>query len=1635
MSQYSETYQQLLKIRKEKKQLADQVTDVKESLQRAEETIFSLTRKRPADDPDLKGWEDRKSELADSLSKKKQQYNENKAAELDLLKQYSRIVSPEEQIAECQGHNPILMMPVRIETIFQTPSTTGAENNELWIRFFPDDVFIETHEAGLTPEELEDAKNYWREYWRAGNSREGHLGAWRAVCRSYGAYRAAYITRMTKPINQDEMPGEPLKEGESLPVEPQFPEVNRKEESWSQPPQATAMPDYFVCMLYNDNEKVIQETGNPITDPLIVGPDPASEEDEGMRQEDDQLVVDDEMQWMVDFEEAIRLGMGMKVQLTPEQAESGFDRIIVTGIRFSMDEEQGRQKLEHLLENHHYAEDGFSFIPQGTPTNNTGEEKAGFTSFSLDEEAIFDAEHAEKQFDESAVDWENMADGLLFARYLGIDPNLLQHIQHSGTFDLRDARAMNTALWPATMEYFLDEMMDPVVPDPDIRSTENYFKNFVFGRSILPSIRIGNQPYGVVPVTAFKNVRFPAEDTYVPLTHLSTSYDSSLVNLFVSRLHALLNKLDEEWEQLVQQVSYVGKSGDPHQHLLDILGLHATSVDFFHRYSSGPQYHTNYLNMVSTNTASISWYNVLSEKISSLQEALGFRWKETPAILEKVFYSHNTHLNGPVIDDKPYSENNPVRVYSENGYNYIEWLIRNSLDTITQQDFGAGKPAPNALLYLLLRHATMQVYNKTSNRMHHEIDPNYSRPRETSEFMHMGASPAVSKFRYLYDYNTDITEGEELLVGEYISRFVNDYIKNPDIPLQSNLGEIIEHVDALNILKDLPTAKLERIFAEHIDLCSYRLDAWKQGVANMLLHEARYRREDDENEASLKQGIYLGAYGWVENIRPSSQLSEKSKDEVPEEFREVDKIFTNTNNGGYIHAPSMNHAVTAGVLRNAYLSHAGEENADAFAVNLSSERVRIAQNLMDGIRNGQELGALLGYMFERGLHDKHELAELDKFIYPLRKKFPLVADKLTRSSDDTSIQSIEARNVLNGIDLLEYIEKQNNASYPFGFTDLPSANTTEKKAIDAEVNRIADALDAVSDLALSEGVYQVVRGNYDRGGAMLQAVSEGGNPSEPEIVNTPRSGYALNHRVGLHFDANIDYKNASAANPFHGRIPYTPRSAAEAGVNNWLSQVLPDPAQVRVLVEHPASSSDDTAVESEISQEQLGLQPIDLLYVLNREMESEQTELDLLIGYFIKKDHNLDDSSNITIKYTKRPASWDSSIIGFFELMPLVEHLKALITKSKPLAADDIHLPSEGHEMSDNPKHYDITEIKERAQYLVDLYENTYLKNLDDALQTIKGASSPTPDMFNTLREALLAINGFGIAESIPTVMEDNAEELTGLAERILDKANEKLDQYKNEDLSGGSDRELTEAYMRAVNHLFEDNFRVIPRFTLPNQAELSKSYSDHSQLTQHVNDDFPMDKWMNSLARVREPMNHLHQVIHYADVFQTLTPELLPIQLPYIENDKWLGLEYGKYEFETDKLLYSFHYPGNWDPAQSQAGLLLDDWVEVVPTEKETSGLALNYNTPNAEAPQTLLVAVAPNINENWKWNDLEAILNETLDNAKKRAVEPDMIDDSKYAQFLPATMVAVTRHLITISTNLAINNEAVYKLMNDED
>ena len=75
------------------------------------------------------------------------------------------------------------------------------------------------------------------------------------------------------------------------------------------------------------------------------------------------------------------------------------------------------------------------------------------------------------------------------------------------------------------------------------------------------------------------------------------------------------------------------------------------------------------------------------------------------------------------------------------------------------------------------------------------------------------------------------------------------------------------------------------------------------------------------------------------------------------------------------------------------------------------------------------------------------------------------------------------------------------------------------------------------------------------------------------------------------------------------------------------------------------------------------------------------------------------------------------------------------------------------------------------------------------------------------------------------------------------------------------------------------------------------------------------------------------------------------------------------------------------------QCGLVIDDWTETVPTDREVTGIAFNFNRPNALAPQAVLVAVPPERRGQWAMDDLVDSVHEALDLARIRAVEPDML------------------------------------------
>jgi hypothetical protein len=195
----------------------------------------------------------------------------------------------------------------------------------------------------------------------------------------------------------------------------------------------------------------------------------------------------------------------------------------------------------------------------------------------------------------------------------------------------------------------------------------------------------------------------------------------------------------------------------------------------------------------------------------------------------------------------------------------------------------------------------------------------------------------------------------------------------------------------------------------------------------------------------------------------------------------------------------------------------------------------------------------------------------------------------------------------------------------------------------------------------------------------------------------------------------------------------------------------------------------------------------------------------------------------------------------------------------------------------------------------------------------------------------------------------------------------------------------------------------------------------------------FPVDDWLHGVARVRDKVRAWEHVSLLAPAFGRAEPELVPVQLPHA-SEPWLALAWpSTFTLTGERLLYTAHYPAAFDEHASQAGLLVDEWVEVIPGESATTGLVFHYDSPDAEPPQAMLLAVPPDPAGTWQWGDLVGALHDTLDLARARALEPDALAATAYAAFLPATMSEATVRGLGIAANFAVNNGLYTSLRGD--
>ena len=286
---------------------------------------------------------------------------------------------------------------------------------------------------------------------------------------------------------------------------------------------------------------------------------------------------------MVDFASAEKAGMGIRIKLTKDIAAAGFDFLLVMGIRDTLDAAKDwTPQLIQLFDAHHYTS-GLSFLRPGTPSNNTPDSPSGFSSKDPGQETSYATEvraPAIKQGDKSNADLLTTAFGLTNVAQLFANlPNATQK-------DQLDAQQMNTALWSATWGYFLLQMLgvgranESPVGDEDIAWARNHFIEFVRANGPLPALRIGRQPYGVLPVTSINE--------WKPRAGQETSREVPLC--------AFLRRMRNIWRRNLVEVPRLGRSPDTAQEngfvkdLGEVLSMDGLSSSYSMRHLMGRHY-------------------------------------------------------------------------------------------------------------------------------------------------------------------------------------------------------------------------------------------------------------------------------------------------------------------------------------------------------------------------------------------------------------------------------------------------------------------------------------------------------------------------------------------------------------------------------------------------------------------------------------------------------------------------------------------------------------------------------------------------------------------------------------------------------------------------------------------------------------------------------------------------------------------------------------------------------------------------------------------------------------------------------------------------------------------------------------
>ena len=229
------------------------------------------------------------------------------------------------------------------------------------------------------------------------------------------------------------------------------------------------------------------------------------------------------MRWLIDYDAAVAAGMAVDVPLPA--GTNAVDRVVAVGVRASTTSIDGATELGNLLTAHRYT-DGLGFLPWTVPRPTTpmpGRRRPAHRSDPVVGPGVRPPAGRARP----GPSWPPPSD---------CRPGCSARSAGAGDTGDAAAQAMQTATWAATWGYYLGQLLDSsVMGAAQVDAVRSHYLRFVRGRGTLPTLRIGRQPYGVLPL--------------VPLDRWATDGASPTVD----GLARLLTKVRPLWQYGVGQ--------------------------------------------------------------------------------------------------------------------------------------------------------------------------------------------------------------------------------------------------------------------------------------------------------------------------------------------------------------------------------------------------------------------------------------------------------------------------------------------------------------------------------------------------------------------------------------------------------------------------------------------------------------------------------------------------------------------------------------------------------------------------------------------------------------------------------------------------------------------------------------------------------------------------------------------------------------------------------------------------------------------------------------------------------------------------------------------------------------------------